>query len=65
MAENEDKIVLTLGDEQAAAEETLEETKAMTTPDLPMYLDEDGILKVYIPFPSLAGASWYYHLCDF
>ncbi|MBQ1568228.1 MAG: toxic anion resistance protein [Erysipelotrichaceae bacterium] len=27
MAENEDKIVLTLGDEQAAAEETLEETK--------------------------------------
>ena len=27
MAENEDKIVLTLGDEQATAEETLEETK--------------------------------------
>lgn len=46
-------------------EETLNETKAITTPDLPMYLDEDGTLKVYIPFPSLAGASWYYDLCDF
>ena len=34
MAENEDKIVLTLGDEQEAVEETLEETKAEEERDL-------------------------------
>ncbi|MBQ7359143.1 MAG: hypothetical protein IJW63_03495 [Lachnospiraceae bacterium] len=43
----------------------IEEAKAVTTIDLPMYLDEEGILNVYIPFPSLAGASWYYYLCEF
>lgn len=43
----------------------LEEAKAMTTSDLPMYLDMDGNLKVFIPFPSVAGATWYYVLCEF
>lgn len=43
----------------------LEESKALTTPELPMYLDADGTLNVFIPFPSVAGASWYYHLCEF
>ncbi len=36
-----------------------------TNTELPMYLDENGILKVYVPFPSIAGSDWYYHLCDF
>lgn len=43
----------------------LEESKALTTPELPMYLNADGTLNVFIPFPSVAGASWYYHLCEF
>lgn len=43
----------------------LEESKALTTPELPMYLEADGTLNVFIPFPSVAGASWYYHLCEF
>lgn len=46
-------------------QEAIEETKARTTTDLPMYLDADGTLKVFVPFPSMAGASWYYELCDF
>ena len=43
----------------------IEDAKDATTVDLPMYLDEEGALKVYIPFPSAAGANWYYHLCEF
>lgn len=43
----------------------IEEAKAATTVNLPMYLDTDGTLKAYIPFPSAAGSSWYYHLCEF
>lgn len=36
-----------------------------TTVDLPMYMGADGILYVYVPFPSLAGADWYYSLEQF
>lgn len=36
-----------------------------TTVDLPMYIGADGILYVYVPFPSLAGADWYYSLEQF
>ncbi len=36
-----------------------------TTVDLPMYMGTDGILYVYVPFPSLAGADWYYSLEQF
>ncbi len=43
----------------------IEDAKDATSADLPMYLDEEGTLKVYIPFPSAAGANWYYHLCEF
>lgn len=43
----------------------LEESKALTTPELPMYLEADGTLNVFIPFPSVAGASWYYQLREF
>ena len=46
-------------------QDALEYTKARTTTNLPMYLDVDGTLKVYIPFPSMAGASWYYELREF
>ncbi len=52
-------------DDREWYQNSLEDTKAMTTPDLSMYLDEDGTLKAFIPFPSMAGASWYYHLCEF
>lgn len=43
----------------------LEMTKEMTSADCTMYLDADGSLKAFIPFPSLAGSEWYYHLCEF
>ena len=43
----------------------LEDAKEATTSDLPMYIDENGILKIYIPFPSVAGTNWYYQLIDF
>lgn len=36
-----------------------------TTVDLPMYMGADGTLNVYVPFPSLAGADWYYSLEQF
>lgn len=36
-----------------------------TTVDLPMYMGADGILYVYVPFPSIAGADWYYSLEQF
>lgn len=36
-----------------------------TTVDLPMYIGTDGMLYVYIPMPSLAGADWYYSLESF
>lgn len=36
-----------------------------TTGDLPMYMGADGILYVYVPFPSIAGADWYYSLEQF
>lgn len=36
-----------------------------TTVDLPMYIDSDGTLNVYVPFPSIAGAEWYYSLEKF
>lgn len=38
---------------------------AYATVELPMYFDENGILQVYIPFASIAGADWYYHLHQF
>ncbi len=43
----------------------LEPAREDTTVDLPMYLDENGVLNVYVPFPSVAGASYYYTLCQF
>ena len=43
----------------------LEPAREDTTADLPMYLDENGVLNVYLPFPSVAGASYYYTLCEF
>ena len=43
----------------------LEPAREDTTVDLPMYLDENGVLNVYVPFPSVAGASYYYTLCKF
>lgn len=36
-----------------------------TTADLPMYFDENGVLNAYVPFPSMAGAAYYYNLCQF
>lgn len=36
-----------------------------TTVDLPMYIGVDGVLYVYLPMPSLAGADWYYRLEQF
>lgn len=35
---------------------------AYASVELPMYIDETGRLQVYIPFASIAGAEWYYHL---
>lgn len=43
----------------------LNEAKEATSANLPMYYDENGVLNVYVPFPSIAGASFYYHLCQF
>lgn len=43
----------------------MEGAKEKTTINLPMYYDENGVLNVYVPFPSAAGASYYYHLCQF
>ena len=42
----------------------LEPAREDTTAELPMYLDEKGVLNVYVPFPSIAGASYYYTLCQ-
>ncbi len=36
-----------------------------TTGDLPMYIGADGTIYAYVPFPSLAGADWYYSLEKF
>ena len=36
-----------------------------TTVDLPMYIGADGMLYVYLPVPSVAGAEWYYGLESF
>ncbi len=36
-----------------------------TTGDLPMYIGTDGTINAYVPFPSLAGADWYYSLEKF
>ena len=36
-----------------------------TTVDLPMYIGSDGMLYVYLPVPSVAGAEWYYGLESF
>ncbi|MBE5883840.1 MAG: hypothetical protein E7291_05440 [Lachnospiraceae bacterium] len=38
---------------------------AYATVDLPMYFDGKGTLQVYVPFASIAGADWYYQLCQF
>lgn len=43
----------------------MESAKEKTTINLPMYYDENKVLNVYVPFPSAAGASYYYHLCRF
>ncbi len=37
----------------------LEVAKGLTTPDLPMYLDADGTLKVFVPLPNMA-TDWYW-----
>lgn len=38
---------------------------AYATMELPMYFDGKGTLQVYVPFASIAGADWYYQLCQF
>lgn len=43
----------------------IENVNAYATVNLPMYLDDEGALQVYIPFASIAGSDWYYHLCQF
>lgn len=43
----------------------MEDAKKATTADLPMFYDENGVLNAYVPFPSIAGAVYYYHLCQF
>ncbi len=43
----------------------LDSAREKTTADLPMYLDENGVLNAYVPFPSVAGASTYNTLCVF
>ncbi len=43
----------------------LETAREQTTVDIPMYLDENGVLNAYVPFPSVAGASTYDTLCQF
>lgn len=43
----------------------LDPAREKTTADLPMYLDANGVLNAYVPFPSIAGASYYYTLCQF
>lgn len=41
----------------------LETAKGLTTPDLPMYLDADGTLKVFVPLPSMV-TDWYWVLYE-
>ena len=41
----------------------LEIAKGLTTPDLPMYLDADGTLKVFVPLPSMV-TDWYWVLYE-
>lgn len=36
-----------------------------TSVGLSMYIDSDSVLNVYVPFPSVAGAEWYYGLEQF
>ncbi len=36
-----------------------------TSVELPMYIGTDGMLYVYLPMPSVAGADWYYGLETF
>ena len=43
----------------------LETAREQTTVDIPMYLDANGVLNAYVPFPSVAGASTYDTLCQF
>ncbi|MBE5945181.1 MAG: DUF4163 domain-containing protein [Lachnospiraceae bacterium] len=43
----------------------LEGAREATTAELPMYYDENGVLNVYVPIPSVAGASFYYQLRQF
>ena len=45
--------------------ECIVNVNSYATTELPMYLDENGKLQVYIPFASIAGADWYYRLCGF
>ena len=46
-------------------ERFIETAREQTTVDIPMYLDENGVLNAYVPFPSVAGASTYDTLCQF
>lgn len=43
----------------------LSEAREQITVDIPMYLDENGVLNAYVPFPAIAGASTYDTLCQF
>ena len=43
----------------------LEDAREATTAELPMYYDENGVLNVYVPIPSVAGAAFYYQLRQF
>lgn len=69
MEDFREAVSLTYGDSLDNPEEFVEKysesAREATTAELPMYLEEAGTLKVYIPFPSIAGADWYYRLCDF
>ena len=33
--------------------------------NLPMYLDKEGNLQVYVPYAAIAGSDWYYQLTQF
>jgi len=58
-------IAANIGMSDDETESFLEEARSQTTVDAPMYLDENGVLNAYVPFPSVAGASTYDTLCQF
>lgn len=58
-------IAANIGMSDDETESFLEEARSQTTVNAPMYLDENGVLNAYVPFPSVAGASTYDTLCQF